>query len=199
MSEIMPKTLLEKDYKKYMSIIMLTWVFQDKTPEKGLALKHYRYCLVQKQDLKPKFKKEIYKFFERPRKSHKKDHTKDDLTAVNYRMMCERKEIEKCISSRQNLIKTYLNPLKKAGILINISLEQKHPVYRINPQRSTEIDIIIRKKNLIDQINHCSDDDFLSLEKEVYRIIISDKYSDDYFIKINKAHATGTEIKGAII
>jgi len=183
MSEITFKELYEKYPKEIMKILLLTLAFQDKTPEKGVVLKHYRYCLVKEQDLEKRPKKEMQSFFE----SHRKNKT--DTIASIYHNMEVMRDIDPCISSRQNLIKTYLTPLVKTGVLMKISLPKKHAYYRINPDHFKEIDIIIRKKYVIDWIKNCSDDDFETLEKES-KSMRFDKYTDDYFMKINKAKLT---------
>ena len=136
---MMLETLLKKEFKQYIGIIALTYHFQNATSKKGLELKHYRYALVQKDDLK-RDKKALYNFFERLKESNEENHLKDNLTAVKYRMMCEMKEIEKCISSRQNLSKNYLKNLLDAGYLIKDGEERKTPVYYINPEKKKELD-----------------------------------------------------------
>ena len=166
-----------------MGIIVLTYHFQNATQTKGLQLEHYRYALVIKNDLTKRSKKELDKFFSQPRIPNKDDHMKDDLTAVNYHSMCEMKTIEKCISSRQNLSKTYLKNLIDAGVLIKDHPEQygrkKHPRYRINPMKEKEIDMIIRKHNLksilTKTIDDSNDDAFQTLAKQIYDVLFSRK------------------------
>ena len=63
-SEKTLETLLNSNFKQYMAIILFTWHFQNATRRGGLELKHYRYALVQKDDLK-RDKKAMYNFFER--------------------------------------------------------------------------------------------------------------------------------------
>ena len=183
MSVIKLKELYEMHPKEIIKILLLTKTFQDKTPEGGLALKHYRYCLVKKQDFTERTKKEMYSFFENCRAD------KYDLTEKLFHNMVVSGDIERCITTRHNLIKSYLNPLKEVDMLINISSEDKHPIYRINPKCLKKIDILIRKKYMIDWIKNCSDDDFETLEKES-KSMRFDKYTDDYFMKINKAEPT---------
>lgn len=171
---MMLETLLKREFKQYMGIIALTYHFQNTTPKKGLELKHYRYALVQKDDLK-RDKKALYNFFERPKESNEENHLKDNLTAVKYRMMCEMKEIEKCISSRQNLSKNYLKNLLDAGYLIKDGEERKTPVYYINPEKKKELDFIIRKHQLkkwiINKIDDSDENDFQTLEKDFLKIL----------------------------
>jgi len=177
--KIMLETLLEREFKQYMGIIRLTYYFQNDTPRKGLELKHYRYALVQKDDLK-RDKKALYNFFERQKKPNKENHLKDNLTAVKYRMMCESKEIEKCISSRQNLSKNYLKNLLDAGYLIKDSEGSKTPRYYINSEKEKEIDIVIRKYNLkkwiINKIDDSDENNFPTLEKDLLKILFSKKF-----------------------
>ena len=174
---MMLETLLKREFKQYMAIIRLTYHFQNATPHKGLELKHYRYALVQKDDLK-RDKKALYNFFERPKESNEENHLKDNLTSVNYRMMCERKEIEKCISSRQNLSKNYLKNLLDAEYLIKDETRWKTPVYYINPEKKKEIDLIIRKHQLkkwiINKIDDSDENDFQTLEKKILKILFSE-------------------------
>lgn len=171
---MMLEALLKREFKQYMGIIALTYHFQNATPKKGLELKHYRYALVQKDDLK-RDKKALYNFFERPKGSNEENHLKDNLTAVKYRMMCEMKEIEKCISSRQNLSKNYLKNLLDTGYLIKDEEERKTPVYYINPEKKKELDFIIRKHQLkkwiINKIDNSSENDFQTLEKDFLKIL----------------------------
>lgn len=171
------ETLLNTGFKQYMGIITLTYHFQNVNQRNGLELKHYRYALVKKDDLKPKYKREMYNFFERSSKPNEENHLKDDLTAVKYRMMCEMKEIEKCISSRQNLSKTYLKNLIEAEYLVKD--KQKTPIYRINTKKENEIDVLIRKyklkKWIIAKINDCKDNDFQSLEEDFLKILFFEK------------------------
>lgn len=175
--EMMLETLLKTEFKPFMSIIFLTVSFQDITETGYLELKHYRYALVQKDDLKPRYKKEMYNFFERPRKPNLEDHSKDDLTAKKYYNMVDRKEIGRCISSRQNLIKNYLNKLVALEILEKNITEGKTPLYRINRKKRDEIDIIIRKYQLkrwiSAKIDDSEDNSFRILEKKLYKILFS--------------------------
>lgn len=175
---MMLETLLKREFKQYMGIIALTYHFQNATPKKGLELKHYRYALVQKDDLK-RDKKALYNFFERPKKPNEENHLKDDLTAIKYRMMCEMKEIEKCISSRQNLSKNYLKNLLDAGYLSIDRTKRKTPLYRINPEKEKEIDVLIRKfqlkKWIINKIDDSNENDFQTLEKDFLKILFSEK------------------------
>jgi len=174
----MLETLFNRDFKQYMCIIALTYHFQNATPRKGLELKHYRYALVQKDDLK-RDKKAMYNFFERPREPNEENHLKNDLTTVKYRMMCERKEIEKCISSRQNLSKNYLNNLLNAGYLIKDRENRKTPLYHINPNKEKEMDFLIRKyqlkKWIINKIDDSNENEFETLEQDFLKIL-SDKF-----------------------
>ena len=172
----MLETLLKREFKQYMGIIRLTYHFQNATPKKGLELKHYRYALVQKDDLK-RDKKALYNFFERQKEPNEENHLKDNLTAVKYRMMCESKEIEKCISSRQNLSKNYLKNLLDADYLKKDDKGSKTPAYYINPKKEKEIDIIIRKHNLkkwiINKIDDSDENNFPKLEKDFLKILFS--------------------------
>jgi len=196
-SEKMLETLLNGAYKPYMGIISLTYHFQNQNaiPGKvGLQLKHYRYALVKKDDMGLNYREDMGNFFERPRASHENDHSNNDLTAVKYRRMCETKEIEKCISSRNNLSKTYLKNLVKAGILVKDKPERKTtddgkkhkydlktkketPLYYINPEKKKEIDVIIRKyqlKKLVEsKIDDSNETNFQILEKKIYEVLFS--------------------------
>ena len=178
--EVMLETLLKESYKQYMGIIVLAYHFQNATQIKGLQLEHFRYALVIKNDLTKRSKKEMDIFFEQPRIPNKDDHMKDDLTEINYHTMCEMKTIEKCISSRQNLSKTYLKNLIEAEVLIKDYPEQhgrkKHPRYRINPMKEKEIVMIIRKhklkSTLTRTIDDSNDDAFQTLAKQIYDVLI---------------------------
>jgi hypothetical protein len=193
------ETLLKRDHKAYIGIILLTYRFQhaNAIPGKvGLQLKHYRYALVKKDDMGKKYKEEMYKFFEKSRAPHKDGHSQDDLTAETYHTMREMKMIEKCISSRNNLSKTYLKNLRKAEILdkdanmrkttysskkITYELKEKPetPLYSISPEKKEEIDVIIRKyvlkKSITRTIDDTNKDAFLTLEKQIREVLFSRK------------------------
>jgi hypothetical protein len=125
----------------------------------------------------------MHKFFERKRKPNKDNHLKDDLTAPKYLMMREMKEIEKCISSRQNLSKNYLKNLLNAGYLVKDKEKRKTPLYRINPEKKKEIDILIRKyqlkKWIIAKINDSTYNDFQRLKKDISKILFSEEKLKD--------------------
>jgi len=178
-NEITLETLLNKEFKQYMGIIALTHHFQNVAPRKGLELKHYRYALVIKDDLKPKYINEMSKFFKGKRKPNVENHLKDDSTAIQYRMMCEMKEIEKCISSRQNLSKNYLKNLLDAGYLVKYTEKRKTPLYRIAPGKKDEIDVLIRKYQLkrciIAKINDSTNNDFQRLQEDILKILLSEE------------------------
>lgn len=191
------ETLLKRDHKAYIGIILLTYRFQhaNAIPGKvGLQLKHYRYALVKKDDMGKKYKEEMYKFFEKSRAPHKDGHSQDDLTAETYHTMREMKMIEKCISSRNNLSKTYLKNLRNADILVRdvpirkttysvqkttYELKEKPetPLYYINPTKEKKIDIIIRKHILKKIVSNTMDGSnykvFLTLEKQIYDVLFS--------------------------
>lgn len=193
------ETLLKRDHKAYIGIILLTDRFQhaNAIPGKvGLQLKHYRYALVKKDDMGKKYREEMYNFFEKSRAPHKDDHSQDDLIAEKYHNMREMKMIEKCISSRNNLSKTYLKNLRNADILVRdvpnrkttysatkttYELKEKPetPLYYINPKKEKKINVIIKKHTLKMIVSNTIDGSnykvFLTLEKQIYDVLFSRK------------------------
>ena len=153
--------VIEKWKLDYISIIFLTIHYQDK--QDGLRLLHYRYALVKKDVISAKWKQEIKEFF-----------------GWKLKQLYNLREIRKCITTRQNLVKK-LHNLVEWGILEPIpeTNNRNFPLYRINTENFKKIDLILRKNRLkklftytIDryteeQINRIENniEDFLEIQK----------------------------------
>ena len=115
--------------KPYLSIIFLTLQYQDKFKDKkdGFRLIHYRYALVKNHNITSTTGqlsiKAIKKFF-----------------GGKLRTLYDFKDIEKCITTTNNLSK-YLNNLVEMGALHKDSDEkEKLATYRINPENYKKIE-----------------------------------------------------------
>ena len=163
--------VVEKWKTGYMSIIFLTNHFQGK---QGLRLLHYRYALVEKDEISSNWKKEMEEFF-----------------GWKLKQLYILQEIKKCITTRQNLI-SKLHNLEDWGILKTIKKTKKrdYTLYKINTENYKKIDTTLRKnrlKKLFEyEIDQCSSrklikientlEDYLEIKKpEPPKIIIGKK------------------------
>lgn len=135
------KDVIEKWKISYISIIFLTVHFQN-NKEGGLRLLHYRYALVKNDEISNEWKQQMKDFFGWK------------LKQLNYM-----KDIHKCITTRQNLVKKLLN-LVEWDIIDQIpeTKERDYPLYRINETNYKKIDITIRKNRLIKLFSYSIDD-----------------------------------------
>jgi len=122
--------------KPYISIIFLTLNYQDKFKDKknGLRLLHYRYALVKNHKIKSLTGllglENMKQFF-----------------GYKLRELYTMKEVEKCITTTNNLSK-YLNNLVEMGALKkNIYGKDNLPVYRIDKDTLNKI-WLVRKQSL---------------------------------------------------
>jgi len=121
--------VVEKWKPGYMSIIFLTNHFQGK---QGLRLLHYRYALVKKDDISAGWKQKMEEFF---------GWKLNQLYIIQ--------EIQKCITTRQNLVKK-LHNLVEWGIIEPLpeANNRDYPLYRINKENFKRIDLTLRKNRL---------------------------------------------------
>jgi hypothetical protein len=124
------KNVIKKWEKSYISILFLTLHYQDK--EGGLRLLHYRYALVKKDDISTKWKEKMNIFF-----------------GWKLRELYNIREVRKCISTRQNLVKK-LHNLVEWDIIKPIpkTYDRDYPLYRIKEENFKKIDLIMRKNRL---------------------------------------------------
>ena len=145
--------VIEKWKPTYMSIIFLTSHYQEK--EGGLRLLHYRYALVKNDDISVEWKHEMKKFF-----------------GWKLKELYNLREIQKCITTRQNLINK-LHNLTEWGILEPISENKKRdfPLYRINTENFKRIDLAMRKNRLKKlfayDIDRCSEEKLTRIENKI--------------------------------
>jgi len=136
----------------YMSIIFLTNQFQGK---QGLRLLHYRYALVEKDEISQEWKKEMEGFF-----------------GWKLKQLYILQEIKKCITTRQNLIDK-LHNLEDWGILKTIPKTKKDGFtrYKINKENYKKIDITLRRnrlKKLFEyEINQCPEAKLTRIENTI--------------------------------
>lgn len=126
--------------KQYMSIIFLTIHFQNNFKDKknGLRLIHYRYALVKKHNIKSPTGllglEGMKQFF-----------------GWKLNQLYYLKEIEKCITTTNNLSK-YLKNLVEMGALHKIPDEKENlAIYRINPDNHKKIELAM-KQSIITKI-----------------------------------------------
>ena len=145
--------VIKKWKPSYMSIIFLTLHYQDK--EGGLRLLHYRYALVKNDEISTGWKQKMKEFF---------GWKLNQLYIIQ--------EIQKCITTRQNLVKKLhnlvdwdiLEPLPKRK-------ERDYPLYRINETNFKRIDMTLRKNRLKKlfayKIDQCLEEQITRIENKI--------------------------------
>ena len=147
------KDVIEKWKPSYMSIIFLTLHYHDK--EGGLRLLHYRYALVKNDEISAEWKQNMTDFF-----------------GWKLKQLYYLREIQKCITTRQNLVKK-LHNLVEWGILEQLPKtdDRGYPLYRINTENFNKIDLTIRKirlKKLFSYtIDHCPVEQITKIENNI--------------------------------
>ena len=145
--------IIRKWKKDYMSILFLTIHFQDK--EKGLRLLHYRYALVKNDNISDEWRQEMKAFFE---------WKLNQLYRLN--------EIQKCISSRQNLVRKLHNFINWQVLeKLPPTKDRDYPLYQINKDNYYRIDLTLRKnrlKNLFNEnINQLPEERIAMIEHKI--------------------------------
>ncbi len=154
--------IVEKWKPSYMSIIFLTIHFHN-NQEGGLRLLHYRYALVKNDEISNEWKQKMTEFF-----------------GWKLKQLYYMRDIRKCITTRQNLVKKLQN-LVEWGVIKELpkTNDRDYPIYRINTENFKKIDLTIRKIRLkklfsytiddrsVDQITRIENniEDFLEIKK----------------------------------
>ena len=166
------KDVIDKWKPGYMSIIFLTVHFHN-NQEGGLRLLHYRYALVKNDEISNEWKQKMKEFF-----------------GWKLKQLYYMRDIRKCITTRQNLVKKLQN-LVEWGVIEPLpkTVNRDYPLYRINTENFKKIDLTIRKMRLkklfsytidpysVEQINKIENniEDFLEIKKSKLPKIITEE------------------------